>query len=65
MEQLAADAIFYLKSRGLDEAAARALLTYGFASEVVARIPQETIRTRLEGLLATRLSGGRVDGATA
>ncbi len=63
--QLAAEALFYLKSRGLDEAAARALLTYGFASEVLARIPDATIRTRLEGLLAARLSGGRVDGATA
>jgi len=63
--QLASEAIFYLKSRGLDEAAARALLTYGFAGEVLARIPQETIRTRLEGLLAARLGGGRVDGATA
>jgi Fe-S cluster assembly protein SufD len=63
--QLAAEAIFYLKSRGLGEAAARALLTYGFASEVLARIPDEVIRARLEGLLAERLEGGRVDGVMA
>ncbi len=33
--QLAPEALFYLRSRGLDEASARALLTYGFAREVV------------------------------
>src|SRR6266705_48168 len=36
--QLAEDAIFYLKSRGLDEVAARTLLTYGFAREVLGGI---------------------------
>jgi Fe-S cluster assembly protein SufD len=63
--QLAAEAIFYLKSRGLGEAAARALLTYGFASEVLARISDEAVRARLDRLLAERLVGGRVDGVMA
>ena len=58
--QPAADAVFYLKSRGLDEAAARTLLTVGFASEVLARIRVEALRTRLETLLTARLRGGRV-----
>jgi Fe-S cluster assembly protein SufD len=58
--QLAADAIFYLKSRGLGEAQARALLTYGFASEVLGRIGPEALRARLDALLTARLSGGRV-----
>jgi Fe-S cluster assembly protein SufD len=58
--QLAEDAIFYLKSRGLDEAAARTLLTHGFANEVLDRIPVEAIRTWLAGHLAARLRGGRV-----
>ena len=58
--QLPAEAIFYLKTRGLDEAAARALLTYGFAHEVLERIDVAPVRTWLEGLLTARLSGGRV-----
>jgi Fe-S cluster assembly protein SufD len=37
--QLEAEELFYLRSRGLAEAAARRLLTYGFAAEVVDRIP--------------------------
>ncbi len=58
--QLPAEAIFYMKSRGLDEAAARALLTYGFAHEVLERIDVAPIRAWLEGLLTARLTGGRV-----
>ncbi len=58
--QLAADALFYLRSRGLAEAAARALLTYGFASEVLAGIGVAALRARLDALLTERLSGGRV-----
>ena len=58
--QLAADAVFYLKSRGLDEDAARTLLTFGFANEVLARIRVEPLRARLETLLTARLRGGRV-----
>jgi Fe-S cluster assembly protein SufD len=58
--QLAADAMFYLKSRGLGEAQARALLTYGFASEVLGRIGPEALRARLDALLTARLAGGRV-----
>jgi Fe-S cluster assembly protein SufD len=58
--QVAADAIFYLKSRGLDEAAARALLTFGFASEVLGRIHVEPVRRWIEGLLTARLHGGQV-----
>jgi len=36
--QLEAEELFYLRSRGLAEQAARRLLTYGFAAEVVERI---------------------------
>jgi Fe-S cluster assembly protein SufD len=55
-----ADAIFYLKSRGLDESAARALLTYGFASEVLERVNVLSLRAWLGELLSARLAGGRV-----
>jgi len=58
--QLPAEAIFYMKSRGLDEAAARALLTYGFAHEVLERIGVTPVRAWLDGLVAARLAGGRV-----
>ncbi|MBI3107757.1 MAG: Fe-S cluster assembly protein SufD [Candidatus Rokubacteria bacterium] len=58
--QLAADAVFYLKSRGLDEATAMMLLTFGFANEVLGRVRVEALRAWLEKLLTTRLHGGRV-----
>jgi Fe-S cluster assembly protein SufD len=58
--QLAADAVFYLKSRGLDEAAARTLLTRGFANEVLGWIGAEPARRWCEQVLTGRLRGGRV-----
>jgi Fe-S cluster assembly protein SufD len=58
--QLAEDAIFYLKSRGLDEAAARTLLTHGFANEILGRIRSAPVRRWCERQLAARLRGGRV-----
>jgi Fe-S cluster assembly protein SufD len=53
--QLAEEAIFYLQSRGLGEAAARTLLTYGFAREVIDRIAVDPVRARLDRLLLARL----------
>jgi Fe-S cluster assembly protein SufD len=58
--QLAADAVFYLKSRGLDEAAARTLLTRGFANEVLGWIRAEPARRWCERVLTGRLRDGRV-----
>lgn len=52
------DAIFYLRSRGIDPAATRSLLTYAFASELLGGITIEPIRARLEALLLTRLGNG-------
>ena len=46
--QLEADQVFYLKSRGLDEATARELLTFAFAAELVHRIPVPSVVRRLE-----------------
>ena len=46
--QLDVDEIFYLKSRGLSDTAARNLLTYAFGAEVIERIPVASLRTRLE-----------------
>jgi Fe-S cluster assembly protein SufD len=48
--------IFYLRSRGLDERAARNVLTFAFADEIVARCGIAPLRDRLRGLLASRLA---------
>jgi Fe-S cluster assembly protein SufD len=53
--QLDADQIFYLRSRGMDDAAARALLTYAFANEMVERVGLLPLRARLGALLRERL----------
>jgi Fe-S cluster assembly protein SufD len=57
--QLDPAALFYLRSRGLSEPEARALLTYAFASDLVARIEVPALRSRVEGRLRSRLPGGR------
>jgi Fe-S cluster assembly protein SufD len=49
------DAIFFLRSRGIGEAAARSLLTYAFANEIVERIGAAPIRDRLETAVRERL----------
>jgi Fe-S cluster assembly protein SufD len=46
--QLDVDEVFYLKSRGLSDTAARNLLTYAFGAEVIERIPVASLRQRLE-----------------
>jgi Fe-S cluster assembly protein SufD len=58
--QLDDDAIFYLRSRGIGEEAARSLLTYAFASDIVERIKIEPVRRELEEFLFARLPKGEV-----
>lgn len=48
-------ALFYLRSRGIGEAEARALLTWAFASDVVLRIPVPSVRAAVEAVLGARL----------
>ncbi len=50
--------IFYLRSRGLDEATANDLLTYSFAGEVVEQITIEPVRELLQDLVLDRLPHG-------
>jgi Fe-S cluster assembly protein SufD len=50
-------ALFYLKSRGISADAARTLLTYAFAADVLQRIDDTTVRTALEALLLERFVG--------
>jgi len=58
--QLDDDAIFYLRSRGIGAEAARSLLTYAFASDIVERIKLEPVRRDLEEFLFSRLPQGEV-----
>jgi Fe-S cluster assembly protein SufD len=53
--QLDDDAVFYLRSRGMDAATARHLLTFAFAAEVVARLGNADLRRSVEERLAARL----------
>lgn len=54
--QIDEDAIFYLRSRGIGEAAARTLLLSAFAGESLGRVKNELIRKHLEGLVRQWLS---------
>ena len=45
--QLDPEEIFYLRSRGLSEKAARNLLTYAFGAEIINRIPVTSLRQQL------------------
>jgi Fe-S cluster assembly protein SufD len=58
--QLDEDAVFYLRSRGIGAEAARSLLTYAFASELVERIRVPSVRRDLEEFLFARLPLGEV-----
>lgn len=53
--QLRQDAMFYLRSRGLPETEARALLVYAFAAEVLEKISNEAVRKDLERQLFEKL----------
>jgi len=45
--QIEADELFYLKSRGLSDTAARNLLTYAFAAQVIERLPVKSLVDQL------------------
>jgi Fe-S cluster assembly protein SufD len=49
--QLAAEAIFYLRSRGIGRNDARSLLTFAFANDIIGRIKVEPVRKYLEETL--------------
>jgi len=51
------NALFYLRQRGLDRAAARGMLTWAFASEVLATLPDETLRATVADMLRHRIAG--------
>jgi Fe-S cluster assembly protein SufD len=56
--QLDANALFYLRSRGIDEQTARSLLTQGFMSDVTDRIQIDAVRSAIEKILVASLPRG-------
>jgi Fe-S cluster assembly protein SufD len=52
--QLDKDALFYLRSRGLDKAEAQSLLSYAFASDLIGRVRIAPLRARLDDYLLTK-----------
>ena len=60
--QIDAQALFYLRSRGLAPAEAQRLLTFAFASEVIGRIKLERLRLQLENWLLARFYSNGTNG---
>ncbi len=58
--QLDENAVFYLRSRGIDEDAARTLLTYAFAAELINQVKVASMRIKLDQLILSRLPGSDV-----
>jgi Fe-S cluster assembly protein SufD len=57
--QLDQEAIFYMRSRGIDEDMARSILIYGFAEDLIRQVRLANLRDRLSSLLFDRLPQGR------
>lgn len=55
--QLDADALFYIRSRGISEASARILLMYAFAAEIINKISIPELRQRIDDMVKKRLRG--------
>lgn len=55
--QLDDEAMFYLKTRGLNEDDARLLLMYAFAADIVNHIQIEPLKDRIDDLVKKRLRG--------
>jgi Fe-S cluster assembly protein SufD len=56
--QIREDHLFYLRSRGISQALARALLTWAFASEMVQKVGPADVRRRVRAAVTARLPGG-------
>ncbi|MBI2167321.1 MAG: Fe-S cluster assembly protein SufD [Candidatus Omnitrophica bacterium] len=62
--QLDEDALFYLKSRGLDDENSRDLLTHGFAADVINRARIDAVRMELDRELWAWLQNDHLAGET-
>jgi Fe-S cluster assembly protein SufD len=57
--QLDEQMLFYLRSRGIAEGAARGMLTYGFACDIVERMGLAPVQAYTEALLKTKLENAK------
>jgi Fe-S cluster assembly protein SufD len=55
--QLDAEALFYIRSRGISESNAKILLMYAFAAEVINKISIPELRQRMDDMVKKRLRG--------
>lgn len=55
--QLNGDALFYLRSRGIDKREAKLMLMFGFAHEVIQNIKVVALQERMDNLVMQRLKG--------
>ena len=62
--QLDEDSLFYLRSRGIDREAARKMLIYAFAGDIVSRIALDPVRSRLDAVLLSELAEGGMGANT-
>ena len=53
--QLDSDALFYMKTRGIPEKEAKALLMYAFANNVLESVKIATLKTRINKLIANKI----------
>jgi len=61
--RLSADALFYLRSRGIDEPDARSLLTYAFAGDILGMLGNKPLQCQLDLVLLAHMS--RTEGMGA
>ncbi len=53
--QLDAESLFYLQSRGINQAAAKQLLVHAFANEIIERVELTSLRDKLRNILEQQL----------
>ena len=53
--QLDKEALFYLKTRGIPEKEAKALLTYAFANNILESVKTPNLKRRINSLIASKL----------
>lgn len=56
--QIDRNALFYLRSRGLDQDSAHSLLTYAFAQEIIGKVAHDGLRKRVTERFLSLLPGG-------
>ena len=54
--QLDDNALFYLRSRGIDEQTAKDALIFGFAKEALQKVEDKSLFLQLEGIVLDRLN---------